>query len=374
MSVYGRQIFVLGGDANDAFANKPSDPTLIHVLDTGKIKYPPEVQRPNGNAPPQIAKKSSMPAMRMNGGNGDLPAPMYAHQETVEHSSAPPSQIVRQTRDQREQEDDVMEDQARNGSLRVVNGPALAPPIDLQTQHPPAYERSAESTPQMTDHSSAAESAEVSSPPDEVSDRDLKVNGRPQRPRRDGDETLGEVKGQQSGVRPFSPQGGEAQTNTPRSGEGLLASRIRTSLDPGQRNESPTSSLTEAWTQRGNGRTVAKSPPPADAFYYGTRSPTGDMYGSDEEQSVRARQLRHQTELGEAQRRCQALSTVVGLALTQGLELPRADLEDLSALAELREVDRPVVQALSAAMLKLQESHVSLRVSSFSSITMKISD
>lgn len=363
MSVYGRQIFVLGGDANDAFANKPSDPTLIHVLDTGKIKYPPEVPRPNGNAPLQIAKKSSMPAMRMNGPNGDLPAPMYAHQETVEHSSAPPSQIIRQTQDLREEEDDIMEDQPRNGNLRVMNGPALAPPIDLQTQHPPAYERSAESTPQMTDHSSAAESTEVASPPDEVSDRDLKTNGRPQRPKRDGDETLGEVKGQHAGGRPFSPQEGQG-TTTPRNGEGLLASRIRTSLDPTPRDDSPPSSLREAWTQRSNGRTLAKSPPPADAFYYGTRSPTGDIYGSDEEQSVRHHQLRRQAELEETQRRCQTLSTVVGLALARGLALPTADLEDLSAMTKLREVDRPAVQAMSAAILRLQESHVSLKVSS----------
>jgi hypothetical protein len=364
MSAVGKQIVVLGGDANDAFVNKPSDPTLVHVLDTGKIKYPPEVQRPNGNAPQQIAKKSSMPAMRMNGVNGDLPAPIYAHQETVEHSSAPPGQIIRQTLDAREQDEDDIEEQTRNGSLRVMNGPALAPPIDLQTQHPPAYERSAESTPQMTDHSSAAESAEVASPPDEVSDRDRKTNERPQRPRRDGDETLGEFKAQQTGDRAFSPQGGEGH-NTPRSGEGLLASRIRTSLDPTPRNESPTSSLREAWTHRSNGRTLAKSPPPADAFYYGTRSPTGDIYGSDEEQSLRAHQLRRQAELEETQRRCQTLSTVVGLALTQGLELPRSDLEDLSALTHLLEADRPAVKALSGALLKLQESHMTLKVCPF---------
>lgn len=361
MAAFGRQIVVLGGDANDAFANKPTDPTLVHVLDTGKIKYPPEVQRMNGNGSQQIAKKGSMPAMRVNGINGELPTPMQTSHEPIERSSAPPSQIIRQTLDPNKEGDEVLEDHRRNGNLRVVNGPALAPPIDLQSQHPPAYERSAESTPQMTDHSSAAESAEVASPPDEFADQDAKRNGRPQRPRRDGDEALGDTtKGHLVG-RPFSPQEAE-EHNTPRTGESLLASRIRTSLDPTPRTESPTYSLREAWAQRSNGRTLARSPPPADAFYYGSRSPTAEIYGSDEEQSLRATQLRRQAELEETQRRCQTLSTVTSLALTQGLQLPNGDLGDLSPLTNLQGTDQGIVKVLSAALLKLQESHISLKV------------
>lgn len=361
MSVFGRQIVVLGGDANDAFANKPSDPSIIHVLDTGKIKYPPEAQRPNGNGHQQIAKKSSMPAMRVNGMSGDLPGSMQAG-ETVERSSAPPSQIMHQAPEQNVHLEGRMDDQHKSGSLRVVNGPALAPPIDLQSQHQPAYERSAESTPQMTDHSSTAGSAEVSLPPDDVPDLETKRTGPPQRPRRDGDESLGDVK--EHLVNGRGPSSNIVEDgNTPRSGESLLATRIRTSLEPAVRTESPTYSLREAWAQRSTGRTIAKSPPPPDAFYYGSRSPTVEMYGGEEEQSLRANHLRRQTELEEAQRRCQILSTAVGLALTEGLELPTGDLEDLTALKDLKGEEESAVRVLSAAILKLRESHVMLRVS-----------
>lgn len=360
MAAFGRQIVVLGGDANDAFANKPSDPSIVHVLDTGKIKYPPEAQRINGNGQQQIAKKSSMPAMRMNGMNGDLPGPMQSG-ETLERSSAPPSQIMHHATEQNGHLEESADDQPRTGALRVMNGPALAPPIDLQTQHQPVYERSAESTPQMTDHSSAAESAGVSSPPDDVTDNETKRTGPPQRPRRDGDDSLGEAKEQLVNGRGFSSHNPE-EDSTPRSGDNLLAARIRTSLEPTRRTESPTSSLREAWAQRSTGRTLAKSPPPPDAFYYGSRSPTTEIYGSDEEQSLRANHIRRQTALEETQRRCQVLSTAVGLALTQGLELPTGDLEDLAALKTLRGEEESAVRALSAAILKLRESHVTLRV------------
>lgn len=85
------------------------------------------------------------------------------------------------------------------------------------------------------------------------------------------------------------------------------------------------------------------------------------MYGSEEEQSLRANYIRRQTELEEAQRRCQILSGAVGLALTQGLELPSGDL-DLTALKDLKGEEESAVRVLSAAILKLRESHVTLRV------------
>lgn len=361
MAAFGRQIVVLGGDANDAFANKPSDPSIVHVLDTGKIKYPPEAQRVNGNGQQQIAKKTSMPAMRVNGMNGDLPGPMLAG-ETLERSSAPPSQIMHHAPEQNGHLEESGHESPKNGPLRVMNGPALAPPIDLQSQHPPVYERSAESTPQMTDHSSGAESAEVSSPPDDAADHETKKNGPPQRPRRDGDGSLGDVKEQLVNGRGFSPQN-SGDGNTPRSADNPLATRIRTSIDPTLRTESPTYSLREAWAQRSTGRTLAKSPPPPDAFYYGSRSPTAETYGSEENQSLRAGNLRRQAELEEAQRRCQVLSTAVGLALTQGLELPSGDLEDLAMLKGIHGEEESAVRVLSAAILKLRESHVTLRVS-----------
>lgn len=37
MAAFGKQIFVLGGDSNAAFAQtRTEDPNVIHVLDTGK--------------------------------------------------------------------------------------------------------------------------------------------------------------------------------------------------------------------------------------------------------------------------------------------------------------------------------------------------
>ncbi|KAJ9097831.1 hypothetical protein QFC19_006621 [Naganishia cerealis] len=359
MAAFGRNIIVMGGDANDAFANRPSDPSLLHVLDTGKIKYPPEGQRPNGNMPHQVSKKGSMPAMRVNNTNDNLPGPPQLDHQTLERSSAPPSQIVGQGQVPNPTS-------ARNlasghplsrGDQDTGKAPSLAPAIDLQSQPPPTYERSVESTPQMTDHSSAAESAEVASPPDERGEQNARAQEPPPRPRRQGDETLQSAKDQRLNGRPLSPLSAST-ASTPRERENLLASRIRTSLEPALRTESPTPSLTEVLAQRANSRVLAKSPPPADAFYYGSRSPTIESYTGDEE-SQAYRSL--QAELEGAKRRCNTLSTVVALALAQGMRLPNMEHEDLSRLEELQGEGSGAVKTLSAALLRLRESHVLLK-------------
>lgn len=365
MAAFGRNIVVMGGDANDAFANRPSDPSLLHVLDTGKIKYPSEGQRPNTNTPQQVTKKVSMPAMRITSNNNNLPGPPQLDHQPLERSSAPPSQVTGHGEAQNANfpRGEAHNLQMNRGTPNTANVPSLAPPIDLQSNMPPSYERSVESTPQMTDHSSAAESAEVPSPPDQRVADNARCHEAPPRPPRQGDDVIQVTKDRRLNGETLSPQG-VSNVNLPRERESMLASRIRTSLEPTLRTESPTSSLTEVLAQRANARVLAKSPPPADAFYYGSRSPTIDNYAGDEEQSSHVvRSLK--AELDGAKRRCSTLSTVVALALAQGVRLPNAELDSLAPLCDLRDDGSGAVKTLAAALLKLQESHVSLKVGLF---------
>ncbi|GAA5827160.1 hypothetical protein JCM3770_000340, partial [Rhodotorula araucariae] len=79
MATYGSKVLVLGGESYTS--TKADDPAFIHVLDTTKIKYPPDSARP-APAPPAAPERSHHPH----------PAPFTQQQQQQQlSSSAPPS-------------------------------------------------------------------------------------------------------------------------------------------------------------------------------------------------------------------------------------------------------------------------------------------
>ncbi|KPV72220.1 uncharacterized protein RHOBADRAFT_56037 [Rhodotorula graminis WP1] len=92
MATYGSKVLVLGGESYTS--TKADDPAFIHVLDTTKIKYPPDSARP-APAPPAAPKLSHHPQQAMQ--QQQFPRAQQQQQQLSSpplqplSSSAPPS-------------------------------------------------------------------------------------------------------------------------------------------------------------------------------------------------------------------------------------------------------------------------------------------
>ncbi|BEJ17140.1 hypothetical protein CspHIS471_0605410 [Cutaneotrichosporon sp. HIS471] len=68
------KVFVIGGESNLAPEVPRDDPNLIHILDTGKIKYPSDSQAPGGaRAPQQVRPRTTSDATDRRPANGGSP-------------------------------------------------------------------------------------------------------------------------------------------------------------------------------------------------------------------------------------------------------------------------------------------------------------
>lgn len=401
MAAFGKQVIVLGGESNAAFAQtRPDDPSVVHVLDTGacasrlllarcwltkqsvvefpaKIKYPADVPRPAGQQ--QIARKSSMPAMvdppgqsaqpqQLPSGMDDTSRPRTA---SLGRQSAPPAQVQTQTRP-------------------VQNIPSSSPEVVAsRAMSPMTTERQPNGNPPRSASSASLDRSPQQAalgPPlnlDSIAERQLvqsndnqanatKSNGPPQRPRRQDDDVYG-VGGDRS--RPFSPidstETNSAATHkqTPVNGDEEHSSSTQASLP---RTMSPQHAYNGAVGRaRAAQSPSADQPPPADAFYYGARSPIGTGFSADRPNSVISsgdvmRELKDKdAEIAAAKHR----EAVLRAALQQAKESGFLSGGSEDGLGLDSSVDRAHAEQTSStlgmnqALLQLKQNYAALRVS-----------
>ena len=79
LATFQNKVIVLGGESFTGA--KPDDPSMIHVLDTGKIKYPPDNPSQRGGS--MSTRKSSLPSGAVAPGQSQIPGPSGSVRSTM---------------------------------------------------------------------------------------------------------------------------------------------------------------------------------------------------------------------------------------------------------------------------------------------------
>lgn len=310
------KVFVVGGEANSASANAKDDPSLLHVLDTTKIKYPPDTQPPR-----QLRNKTSEQLLR----DGTPPRPAHP-------ADSPQLKKVGMTGSA------SIDSLARAASPPVASQPpALAPPVQtLNTQ--PAAPVGIENM-----------NGPIRAP-----------NGPPQRPKREGDDEFrramsptngGPSSPSQAGYRVTSPSA-NGPSSPPGQGKiGFNAAAL------GARSPSPR--LRNIDLNISNGSSDRQAPPP-DAFYYG-RSPTANNLSPRPSSTGTAAELLKELKAKDAEvdagkKREAALRVIIGQSA--GRDFSSEDAVDLPN----GEGDEGVIRKLADALIRLKEEKAALQV------------
>lgn len=348
LASYGKYVFVLGGESNTAFAqNTTTDPSMVHVLDTAKIKYPAEVGKPqlqqNNN---KVVKKSSNPAI-----NGTGNAHANANGKSVQRAMSP-----------EQQRNSVRASDGSTSTFQSTNmnamGQSTAGPGTIQSSATAStFERSLSPTsihdqreieqetvtPRILQGSTLG--SILGSPLNlagmNTDDATLPNNpatsnrqAPPQRPPRAGDQQFNVDKQ----ARTMSPiQVGSAPPNNPATApvDTLATQRASLISQPGSTGDSHSPLINgSANSVRSNGIANGRTLPPADAFYYGTRSPTGTEFsalrpGSAGGSSALERELdAREAEITKLKRRHDLLSAIVAKAIREGYTADPEEAKD----------------------------------------------
>ncbi|ORY28504.1 hypothetical protein BCR39DRAFT_535012 [Naematelia encephala] len=312
------KIFVVGGEANTTSGTSRDDPSLVHVLDTTKIKYPPDTQPPR-----QMKPRPSDPAV-----------PSQAGREASSPQVIPPSDTPQSVRRQLPPSSSI-------DSLARAASPPTSGSSDRLAQL-------------------AQAPIPLAAPIEGQLPRS--VNGAPpQRPRREGDEEFrramsptgmnGPPSPSQNGfpVRVTSPTGGQGPASPPHGVKnGFNASVL------GTRSPSPRLRMTD------NGDRPA---PPPDAFYYG-RSPTGASFSPRPNSMSGSADIMRELKAKEAEveagkKREAALRVIIGKAVHQGYiteddEQPEQPNGDSTPNDE-------VVRKLADALVRLKQEKAAIQ-------------
>nr|ODN99924.1 hypothetical protein L204_02367 [Cryptococcus depauperatus CBS 7855] len=311
VSAHGK-IFVVGGEANQALSDAHDDPSMIHILDTSKIKYP--IDGPK--KPFQVQKASQQ-------GQPGTPA------KVPQSSSAEGLHSMRAMSPNTEREK-----ASTNQPLGTMMPSNLSP--GQEVSHPPVHNVLSDNP--ITSHPIVAQTQShqppvqsPTSPPASRPIHSVKPNGPPQRPRREDDEEYANS----HPASPYSP----AQNNFPRvtsptspQQSSILSATSPISPKNHHRIRNPSLNGTRSPSPRlrnadGSGGERERAPPPPDAFYYGRRSPTSNGYvshGTSRPSSLGPsndiiRDLRAKDqELEEGRKRENALKVILARAVRQG--------------------------------------------------------
>ncbi|ORX40151.1 hypothetical protein BD324DRAFT_648753 [Kockovaella imperatae] len=326
------KVFVVGGEANASSAQSRDDPSLIHILDTTKIKYPPD------NVPPRQVKARV--------------SEVSSHQHMPDKAASPPQSTVplasRQMQNGPSSSTDHGQSQASSESSHPAPPPQSQPPLLAPIVTPtsvPAEQMTTGSPQPMAPHRA---------PP-------------PQRPRREGDEEYRRAMSP-TNVGPSSPN---QQANLP----------VPSSTSPGMSSSSPpqprsgfNSSILGTRSPSPRLRTsdgdVRPAPPP-DAFYYG-RSPTSasGRPGSLSGQGDFMREIKAKDgEIEAGRKREAALKVIIGRAIHQGfvddetedLDLPNNDGSDH---------DPEIVRKLADALVRLKKEKAAIQTEMVAQMTV----
>ncbi|KAK8858500.1 hypothetical protein IAR55_002727 [Kwoniella newhampshirensis] len=323
------KIFIVGGEANQALTEARDDPAMIHILDTSKIKYPPD------NVPPR---------------------PLNRNPQSVgpPREDSPSKNVVSDTPPQ---------------AVKRVLAPSTSMDSLARAASPPATsERAAPNTQPLGAAMPRSESgdlaqAQMPSQSGQATPRAVvsSSNGPPQRPRREGDDEYRRALSPTNG--PSSPQQGNfpARVTSPTSNgpasppqnpkSGFNASIL------GTRSPSPRLRMAEG---------AERPAPPPDAFYYG-KSPTTNGFAGRPSSLSGAhdllRELKNKdSEVEAGKKREAALKVILSRAIQQGF-VGGGDEEDLD-LSNGDAVDKPdekMMLHLTDALVKLKQEKASIQ-------------
>ncbi|EIW73669.1 hypothetical protein TREMEDRAFT_59843 [Tremella mesenterica DSM 1558] len=313
VAAHGR-IFVLGGEANATMPTQKDDPSLIHVLDTTKIKYPGDSQTPRVKAKTPEPGQTSVPQ-----------APASIEQQTLQRG-IPLSGSM-----------DSLQQRAMSPAL--INGrPNGIPIVNGSPERP---------MPRSESLDAMAQQATKPIP-----------NGVPQRPKREGDEEYRRAMSPQHGESASPVPNGSARVTSPPNAPGPssppqgVKHQFNASV-VGTRSPSPRMRMTD---------TVDKPTPPSDAFYY-ARSPTANGFqGRPTSLSGTADLIRElksrEAEVDHGRKREAALRVVIGRAMAQGFVPDR----DEAALIPNRDSDGGGTdQVLKDALIRLKQEKAQIQ-------------
>ncbi|GAA5994562.1 uncharacterized protein JCM10292_002138 [Rhodotorula paludigena] len=267
MATYGSKVIVLGGESYTS--TRADDPSCIHVLDTTKIKYPPDSSRP--------AQQQQKPLQSSSPPPSQLPQPSSGI--PVKRKSSIPISTSSPPRGGAGAEDDLRARAASpTGSARGLKsslGPAAGAGIAQAIMNGSSTSASASPVPGSPSRSAAAGESKIARPPG--------AGVAPSRP-----------------ARPDDAEAFRASPAPPASAAAAVAA---------ERTRSPTNGAaaavgTDPRLRQASGGGAELSDAPADAFYY--RSSPSALPAEREKDANLARLERREAWLVEALRRARA--------------------------------------------------------------------
>lgn len=360
------KIFVLGGEGN-AMNGARDDPSLVHILETSRIKYPAD------NAPPRQPKAGQtgiglkdaasppQPSHTVDTPPGKRAMPTSESLDSLSSSAAsPPASHERLAQIAQTSshvplaaplEATIL---PRSESLAVASD---APPAQVQSS--PQAQQAIQPPIQPPVQPPVQQQVPVASAP--------QANGvPPQRPRREGDEEYRRAMSPIAGG-PSSPTTVIHPTRmvSPPNGPASPVTLTKNGFNPSvvsARSPSPRMRNNDLVNGSGGGDRPA---PPPDAFYYG-RSPTlnghparpGSISGSAELlKELKAKEA----EADAAKKREMALRVILGRAVKQGYVLQDGEEEEEDG--DEKPPSDDVVRRLTDALVKMKQEKAAIQVS-----------
>ncbi|WVF69370.1 hypothetical protein IAT40_004146 [Kwoniella sp. CBS 6097] len=384
------KIFIVGGEANQALTDVRDDPNMIHILDTSKIKYPPDNIPPRNSVAPN--SMSGLPSMNQNAishpNPNSNPNPFVtqgnqphgintatpqqarpANNGPQQREQSPPKQVHETPRPGQRS---LPQSTSSDSLSRAASPPtAPAPERHIQNVQPlgatlPRSESGdlaqARSQPQQAQSqaqqppSDHAKAAGQSTP---------RANGMPpQRPRREGDD---EYRRAMSPVNVNGPASPNNSTNLNRvtspthNGPASPPTNPKNGFNAsvlGTRSPSPRLRMAEG----------DRPAPPPDAFYYG-RSPTTTGFGgrpsSLSGNNDLIRELKNKdAEVEASKKREMALKVMLARAVQQGFvagDEAYLDLPDKERSEDSEDKEKDLVSKLTDALVRLKHEKAAIQ-------------
>ncbi|WWD18388.1 hypothetical protein CI109_102838 [Kwoniella shandongensis] len=325
------KIFIVGGEANQALTEARDDPSMIHILDTSKIKYPPD------NVPPRPVNRNPQSI--------GAPPREESPSKNVVPSDTPPQSVKR-----------VLAPSASMDSLNRAASPPAGPDRSLPTTQPLGS-----TLPRSESGDLAIAQSEQATPRAVPTGNGV---GPPQRPRREGDDEFRRALSPTNG--PASPQQGNFHNRVTSPTNAGPASPPQNPKIPfnasilGTRSPSPRLRMAD-----GGDRPA----PPPDAFYYG-KSPTANGFsgrpGSLSGSHDLLKELKHKdSEVEAGKKRETALKVILSRAIQQGF-VGGGEAEDLNFSDGDDEggegkVDEKLLHQLTDALVRLKQDKASIQ-------------
>ncbi|WRT67696.1 uncharacterized protein IL334_004668 [Kwoniella shivajii] len=340
------KIFVVGGEANQALTDIRDDPNMIHILDTTKIKYPPDTQPPRGPSAASNHQISTQPLQNIS--QPHPPGHIQGHAQPQ-----PPRPAAREGSPPKNPLQNVVVNDTPQSVKRTLPNSSSVDSLARAASPPAIGERAASIIPPLAAALPRSESGDLGQIPHTATPR--ANGGPPQRPRREGDEefrrALSPINGPTSPSNPNFPN--NRVTSPTHNGPSSPPSNPKTGFNPsilGTRSPSP----------RLRNLDSERPAPPPDAFYYG-RSPTSNGFGNRPSSLSNVNDLMRElknkeNEIEVGKKRELSLKVILARAVQQGfvatenedLDLPNRNIEDEGKDTEL-------IHKLTDALVRLKQ-------------------